>query len=379
MNKSDSTNLTFAIPETTAASVRTALGADVSKYAIFLATTVTMVHRYTGHKIIKVNVKTSSFAAVLEMDVASTATTVNDLLLQSQQKLKGFCDPSADTDDMTFELSGEIMRPVMRIANESADSVAMLILRCNAAGNEAVCDFTYSKKYFSADLIRQMVRHFNNIFLDITNRPTVPMNDIAMLDAEERAVILERGIGPIVEVGKKCAHRLFEEQAANNPKAPALIHDKKVVSFEELNSRANDIGCFLQSLGVGSGSVIGIAMERCTEAIVCILAAFKTGATYAIVNPEYPAARIEEMLSDAQIRLLITKSSLKPVFNCEGVQLIDYSRFSDRPKENTANVVSDVALDDAAYITFTSGSTGKPKGIVGTTPVQNSIKPHKCC
>jgi len=172
-------------------------------------------------------------------------------------------------------------------------------------------------------------------------------------------------VGAIVEIGKKCVHHLFEEQAAKNPKATALICDKQRMSYEELNARANNIGHYMQSLGVGVGTMVGIGMERCIEAIICILAILKTGGAYVIVNPKYPVARIEEMLADAQISLLITKSSLKAGFNYKDLRIIDYDQFSDCTNEKTVNVVSDVTIDDAAYSAFTSGTSGKPKGIIG--------------
>ena len=355
----------FDIPEIVAKEINEATGETVSESAIILVATAVLIYRYTGFAKIKLNVKTADRDAEIEIDAADVASTANHLFIQSHFKLKELLGLPAGLGDMTIELPGDVMRPVMRSISEATDSEAAIQLQCENQANKAVCKFIYSPKYYPDELIHQMARHFKNILADIAARHDVRIKDIDMLSAEERAEILKHGVGAIVETGKKCAHQLFEEQAAKNPQATALICGQQTMSYNELNDRANVIGHYLQSRGVGVGTVVGVGMERSIEAIVCILAIFKAGAAYTIVNPEYPAARIKEMLMDAGISLLITKSSLKANFGYEGVGIIDYEQFSDYRNGNTTNVVSSVTVNDAAYISFTSGSTGKPKGIVG--------------
>ena len=365
MNAGVTRCFSFDLSEVNADEARALAGKNVSKAAITLAATASLIYRYTGCEKVTLNVKTADSAATIELDTSCVAHTAGRLFIQSHDKLTGFLGLSKGFYDVTIVLPGDVMRPVMRSINESTDSAANIIFQCENTGGKVACKFTYSPKYYHDELIRQMARHFKNILSDMTERPSVPIKDIRMLDRKEIAAILERGAGPLVKTGKKCAHQLFEEQTAKNPKAAALICDKQKMSYEELNSRANVIGHYLQNLGVGPESVVGIGMERSIEAVVCILAIFKAGATYTIVNPEYPAARIEEMLSDAKISLLITKSSLKANFGTEGLRIIDYNQFACCPKDNTVDVVSYVTVDNASYISFTSGSTGKPKGIVG--------------
>ena len=266
--------------------------------------------------------------------------------------------------EIKLELPGNAMRYLMRSSIcESVVSEGMILLQCENAGDKTICSFVYSGKHYSDALIRQMARHLKNILSDIIERHDILIKDIRMVDEEERENIIEQGAGLVIEPGNKCVHHLFEEQAAKIPKATALICGDQTMTYEELNARANAIGRYLQDLGVGMGTNVGIGMERSIEAIVCILAILKTGAAYVIIDPDYPATRIKDILSDAQVSQLVTNQPTR--FGYEGLRIIDYNQFADRPQENTANVVSNVTLYDAAYITFTSGSTGKPKGIVG--------------
>ena len=366
MNPCESCSISFDITEILTTGTKTAVGKEnVSEFSILLSATMAFVCRYTGCNKIKLNVRTVDSSATIEIDLASMAT-IGYLFKQSQLKLEEAIKGSLISgQSMEIELSGDVMRPVIRSMKESADSEASILFQYESAENKAIYKFVYSGKHYSDELIRQMARHFINILSDIIERPDVQVKNIRMFDPEEEKNIIERGTGPTLEIARKCAHEFFEEQAAKNPAATALICGNQRMSFGELNSRANEIGHYLQSLGVVPETIIGIGMERSIEAVVCILAIFKAGGAYTIVDAEYPAARIREILSDARISLLITKSSLKAGFNYEDLRIIDYDQFAAVPKENSANVVSNVTVDNTAYITFTSGSTGKPKGIIG--------------
>ena len=186
----------------------------------------------------------------------------------------------------------------------------------------------------------------------------------SMIDDAERADIIRRGTGPTIEIADKCAHKYFEEQAAKSPKMTALICGKKKLSYGELNAKANILGHFLQRSGIGPESIVGISMERSIEAIICILAIFKSGAAYTIIDPDHPIARKNEILSDAQVSLLITKSALKEDFGDGSVRIVEYEQFENDCNGDTTNVVSNVNVNNIAFVTFTSGSTGKPKGVV---------------
>jgi amino acid adenylation domain-containing protein len=188
---------------------------------------------------------------------------------------------------------------------------------------------------------------------------------VHVVNDSEKTAIIERGTGPTIEVADRCAHHFFEEQAVKNPNATALICGKEKLTFGELNEKANVIGYFLKESGIVPESIVGIGMERSIEAIVCILAVFKSGAAYTIVDPDYPAVRINEILSESKASLLITKLSLKEKFGCAETRIVEYEQFEADGRGNTANVVSSVNVNNAAYVTFTSGSTGKPKGVIG--------------
>jgi len=339
---------------------------NVSEFSILSSAILAAVRRYTGCDKANLNVRSAGSSTMAEIDLPSTLT-MSDLFKQLHLKLGEIAGSSqAGGCDIEIELPGDVMRPVMRGLNESTDSEAAILFRFENAGEKTFCKIVYSGKYYPDKLLPQMARHFINVLSNAVESAEVQIKSIAMLDAEDHAENRRRGTGPKIEIEKKCAHRFFEEQAAEYPDATALIYGKQRMSYKELNARANAIGHFLQSLGVGPETIVGIGMERNTPAIICMMAILKAGGAFVFINTNEPDARIREMLSSAQISLVITESSLKRKFGYEGLRVIDYAQFAEYPEENTSNVVSEVTVYNTAFITFTSGYTGKPKGVKGT-------------
>src|SRR5229473_2109026 len=91
------------------------------------------------------------------------------------------------------------------------------------------------------------------------------------------------------------------------------VTEKKILEIEtlaELNARANQLARYLQSLGAGAESLIGICVERSLDMAVGILGILKSGAAYLPLDPEYPRERLTFMLDDARPALVLTASKL---------------------------------------------------------------------
>ncbi|MEM9009522.1 MAG: amino acid adenylation domain-containing protein, partial [Cyanobacteria bacterium P01_F01_bin.86] len=118
-------------------------------------------------------------------------------------------------------------------------------------------------------------------------------------------------------------------------------------------------------LGVGPSSLVGICLERSPELIVGFLAILKAGGAYVPLDPAYPQERLSFMLSDAQVKILLTQQTLLSSLSFFQAQTIcldtDIEVFEQASK---ANPTHKVTADDLAYVIYTSGSTGKPKGVL---------------
>ncbi len=156
---------------------------------------------------------------------------------------------------------------------------------------------------------------------------------------------------------------LLDQQAARTPDAVAVVHRERSLSYRELRQRTDRLAAFLRNAGVGPDTLVGIYTERSIEMVLAVLAVVKAGAAYVPLDPAYPQARLEHMLSDARPPLVLAEARF--VSRLEGMapQIISVDTLE------AAAVGDDIAPlpplgtpTDLAYIIYTSGSTGRPKG-----------------
>lgn len=147
------------------------------------------------------------------------------------------------------------------------------------------------------------------------------------------------------------------------PTAPALFVDEKIISYEELNRRANQLGHFLQKKGVGPESLVGVVMERSLEMVVALYGILKAGGAYVPIDPGFPEDRLKFMMEDADIAVVLTQEHVQNRLPAKmgNVVCLD-SQWSSVEQEISGPVLSGVKSDNLAYVIYTSGSTGRPKG-----------------
>ncbi|WP_208341649.1 polyketide synthase [Aetokthonos hydrillicola] len=162
----------------------------------------------------------------------------------------------------------------------------------------------------------------------------------------------------------KCIHQLFEEQVENTPDAIAVILEEDHLTYHELNDRANKLAHYLQSLGVESGMLVGICLERSLEMIVALLGILKVGGVYVPLDPAYPQDRLEWMLTDTQASVLLTQSRLLDRLPPHQSQIVCLETgWGTDQSDPVPSLNVPISPDAPAYINYTSGSTGRPKGI----------------
>jgi amino acid adenylation domain-containing protein len=163
----------------------------------------------------------------------------------------------------------------------------------------------------------------------------------------------------------ECIHHLFEKQVERTPQAPAISFQQQQLSYADLNERANQLAWYLQEQGIGSGTLVGICMDRSLEIVVAILGVLKAGGAYVPLDPVYPPERLEFILQDAQVKLLLTQQSLQPTLPVhDNPTLYLDTDWHFIAQNRTDNCQSSVTNRDLAYVIYTSGSTGRPKGVL---------------
>ena len=256
--------------------------------------------------------------------------------------------------------------PVESMALAQGVSPFDLMLMMADAEGGLVASLRYSTDLFDADTVARMGGHFKTLLEGVVEQPSRRVSDLPLLDeAELRRVVVEwndtaRNYGP----GAATIHELFEEQAAANPDAEAVVCGGEALSYGELNARANRLARHLRRLGVGPESLVGLMVERTAGMVVALLGILKAGGAYVPLDPKYPRERIAFMLEDTRARVLLTQRGLDETLPPHDAEVVYLD--SDWPsiaRHAADNVESGVTGSNLAYVIYTSGSTGRPKGV----------------
>jgi non-ribosomal peptide synthetase-like protein len=161
-------------------------------------------------------------------------------------------------------------------------------------------------------------------------------------------------------------HGLFERQALRRPTHPAIECRGRVLNYGELDRLANRFAHYFRGRGVGPGRLIALHLEKSVELFAALLGALKAGCGYVPLDPKFPADRIQSILEDGQIPLIVTQTSLYKAV--EGVHALIVDRGLDQVMASCDSPLpaseTGVAPTDVCYVIYTSGSTGRPKGVV---------------
>jgi amino acid adenylation domain-containing protein len=164
-------------------------------------------------------------------------------------------------------------------------------------------------------------------------------------------------------VPRACAHELFEQHVGRDPGALAVICGEQRLTYGELNARANQVARRLRAYGVGTETLVGVALERCPELVVALLGVWKAGGAYVPLDPSYPRERLSFMAQDAQLRVVLTNARHRAAVAPLGARLLRLDAdWRELAQERDDDLRLPVDPEHLAYVMYTSGSTGRPKG-----------------
>ncbi|HEX7773455.1 MAG TPA: amino acid adenylation domain-containing protein, partial [Pyrinomonadaceae bacterium] len=223
--------------------------------------------------------------------------------------------------------------------------------------------FDYDKDLFERATIARMLKHFEVLVEAIATNPDAKLSELEILTQAEREQLREWNQTATGYQRDQCVHQLFEEQAARQPQAVAVIDGEEEITYEELNQRANQLAHLLRGKGVGPEVCVGVLLERSLKFDVAVLAILKAGGAYVPLDVAYPRQRLQFMAQDAGMRLLLTEQDHSAVVadTIEVVYLDNAAELlANESRENPENLTTPVSV---AYVMYTSGSTGQPKGV----------------
>ncbi len=226
----------------------------------------------------------------------------------------------------------------------------------------------YNTDLFETATIKRMAGHYVALLENIVTNPQQQICQLSLLTEKERQQLLVEWNQTQDNYSQdKSIHQLFEEQVERTPSSEAVIYEGEKLTYAELNHRANQLANYLQNLGIGTeeDKLVGLCVERSLEMVIGILGILKAGGAYLPLDPTYPQQRLTELLSDAQVSVLLTQQSCQEKLTSQESPVVyldqDWSLIA---QESPDNLVSQVKPYNLAYVIYTSGSTGKPKGVM---------------
>ncbi len=376
-------------PDLTSALLKLSQKTELSLYIIFLSALKALINRYTGSEDIitisplyKINITEDTlnhFLFIRQQHVGQM--TFKQLLLQVRQTVfDAYENQDYPFDDLIEFLynSGQIRSNELRSNveclmqnihpyddNDYLELDNQLVFLFLLEGLQLKGTILYNPAVYDSFYLEQAARHFVGILECAVENINTKIADIDFLTTREKARLIDHfnqpGSGYITD---GLIHQQFEEQAAQTPTQTALLYEDHHLTYSHLNTTAQRLARRLQEKGVKPGHITGIMVERSLEMIVGILAVLKAGAAYLPIDPEYPLQRIEYMIKDSGLDILLTQPypDRHPQLPADIIHL-DIQKIETPGLPGTESNNPD-APGNLAYIIYTSGSTGKPKGVM---------------
>ncbi len=236
----------------------------------------------------------------------------------------------------------------------------------------------YCTDLYKEATIHRMMAHYEKLLHSVIKAPGQSIGNLPMLcEAEESRLLSGFNQTTVAYPTDKSIISLFEDQVLTSPEKISAIFEGNEISYQELNTRANQLAHYLRSKGVNEETLVPVCIERSIEMLVGIVGILKAGAAYVPIDPDYPLERIRYMLTDTCATIIVSSKQSRTVLSGnDDVDIIeidgDRSYLHQQPSGNL-----DIAIHPRhlAYVIYTSGSTGKPKGVmVEHTSVVNLLK-----
>ncbi|KZN34207.1 hypothetical protein N480_21630 [Pseudoalteromonas luteoviolacea S2607] len=225
-------------------------------------------------------------------------------------------------------------------------------------------EWTYNSDLFELETIQAFDRDFEQCLLGILKNPDVPVHQLFSLQAEQKEKIAQLNREHVAYPQSETLFDMLENQFEETPDDIAVIFGESSLTYRQLHEKANRLAHSLrQNDDIQPGQLVGLYAERSIEMIIGLLAIIKAGGAYLPLDPSLPKQRLDYMLTDAKLSLVLAQSSLLEEITLTEVKVREIVADEAYPDTALANTTSS---DLPIYAIYTSGSTGQPKGAVNS-------------
>jgi amino acid adenylation domain-containing protein/non-ribosomal peptide synthase protein (TIGR01720 family) len=241
-----------------------------------------------------------------------------------------------------------------------------VLFLAHESDNDISCSFQYNSDLFDHTTIERMGNHLMLLLEAVAAEPDRALSQVTMLSDDERNLVLDVWNDTDEDIPTdRCVHELIAEHAVQDPDHPAMDFRGEMLSRHEVDVRANRLANYLCSRGVVPETIVGICLERSMEQAIALQAVLKAGGAFIVLDPDYPQDRLQFMMEDSGMNLVVTQEDLRetiPLGDECILLLSDAAEEIEQQPETCPD--SGVRPENMAYMIYTSGTTGTPKGVM---------------
>ncbi|MCK0148121.1 amino acid adenylation domain-containing protein [Arenibacter sp. F26102] len=220
--------------------------------------------------------------------------------------------------------------------------------------------FEYATDLFRESTIARMQQQYQLLLESVIKDISLPLPEYSVLTDREKQLFLK--VEPDTDYNIKGIHELITKQASENPSAIAVVYESESISYGQLDHMSTILAKNLQKYTKGHNQFVGLCVDRSIDMIIGLIGILKAGCAYLPLDPEYPKERIDYMLEDAKIKVLLTNDKLLSNFDKELLQALMISSLYG-VIEDEKITLPEAKGSNYAYLIYTSGSSGTPKGV----------------
>ncbi|WP_426454578.1 amino acid adenylation domain-containing protein [Paenibacillus sp. S-38] len=221
----------------------------------------------------------------------------------------------------------------------------------------------YATALFKRETAERMAGHWLRVIDLLLEDPQRTLSSLELITEVERRRLLEQFNCTAADYDReKTVHEQFEEQAKRTPESLAVVCGGERLTYRELNARANRLAHLLRGRGVQPDQIVGLLMERSVNMPAAMLAVLKAGGAYCPIDPAFPEERIEAILEDSEVRLVVASAPVRELVPGD-IEVCDMAG-AGLQQDDAGNPAQINHSGHLAYVIYTSGSTGKPKGVM---------------
>jgi amino acid adenylation domain-containing protein len=222
----------------------------------------------------------------------------------------------------------------------------------------------YATDLFDASTVDALIDSYRCLLEVVSENVHERLSKLPLIDARQRQRLLVDWNDTVrADPAAECLHVLVSAQAALTPDAVAVVCGDAQLSYRELEEQSNQAGHYLRSIGVRPETVVGVLIRRSLHAPVWLLGILKAGGAYLPLDPASPVERLEFMLKDAGVDVLLLDDGLAQAVKGYAGRRIGDEEWRMLARYPATAPDGGARSDNLAYVIYTSGSTGRPKGV----------------